>query len=42
VNDVIFENGEGENICFAKYPALCKRGFEVLLSILLQIPGFDN
>jgi len=26
VNEVIFENGEGENIHFAKYPALCKRG----------------
>jgi len=30
VNNVIFENGEGENICFAKYPALCKRGLSLV------------
>jgi len=29
VHNVIFENREREkNICFAKYPALCKRGLE--------------
>jgi len=28
VNNVIFENREGENIRFAKYTALCKRGLK--------------
>jgi len=25
---LFFENGEGKNIRFAKYPALCKRGLK--------------
>jgi len=35
VNNVIFENGEGENIRLAKYPALCKRGLCILKSPLI-------
>jgi len=33
VHDVIIENGEGGNICFSKYPALCKRGLSALINL---------